>query len=102
PREFDAFLGHKEAVTRLPEGAERLAGSAACPVQAFRMGSNVYATQFHPELDLAGIITRTEAYRHFGYFEPHQVEEVVERSRAAHISEPPKLLARFVELFARR
>src|SRR3954447_26215518 len=28
PREFDAFLGHKEAVNRLPDGAVRLAGSA--------------------------------------------------------------------------
>jgi GMP synthase (glutamine-hydrolysing) len=100
PDSFTALLGHKEAVSRLPRGAVLLASSATCPVQGFRIGRNVYATQFHPELDLAGIITRTEAYRHFGYFEPHQAEEVVERSRAAHISEPPRLLARFVELFA--
>ena len=69
---FTAFLGHKEAVSRLPDGAVLLASSATCPVQAFRIGTNVYATQFHPELDLDGIITRVEAYRHFGYFEPHE------------------------------
>ena len=54
PPSFDAFLGHKEAVSTLPRGAVRLASSQDCPVQAFRMGRNVYATQFHPELDVAG------------------------------------------------
>ena len=39
PPTFDAFLGHKEAVTRLPEGAVLLASSATCPVQAFRLGA---------------------------------------------------------------
>jgi GMP synthase (glutamine-hydrolysing) len=101
PASFTALLGHKEAVSRLPDGGVLLASSATCPVQAFRIGRNVYATQFHPELDLAGIITRTEVYRHFGYFEPHQADEVVDRSRDAVITEPPKILARFVELFQR-
>jgi GMP synthase (glutamine-hydrolysing) len=100
PDSFTALLGHKEAVSRLPDGAVVLASSATCPVQAFRLGRNVYATQFHPELDLAGIITRTEVYRYFGYFEPHEADEVIERSRVAHVTEPPKILARFVELFA--
>jgi GMP synthase (glutamine-hydrolysing) len=101
PGTFTALLGHKEAVSRLPDGAVLLASSATCPVQAFRLGQHVYATQFHPELDLAGIIARTEAYRHFGYFEPHEADDVIERSRAAHITEPPRILARFVELYAR-
>ncbi len=78
-----------------------LASSATCPVQAFRIGAHVYATQFHPELDLSGIIARTEAYRHFGYFEPHEADEVVDRSRDAMITEPPRILERFVELYAR-
>jgi GMP synthase (glutamine-hydrolysing) len=101
PDTFTALLGHKEAVTRLPDGATLLASSATCPVQAFRLGANVYATQFHPELDLAGIIARIEAYRHFGYFAPHEGEDLVARSREAVVTEPPRILARFVELFAR-
>jgi len=99
PTSFTALLGHKEAVTVLPRGGVRLASSATCPVQAFRLGSNVYATQFHPELDLDGIITRIEVYRHFGYFEPHEADEVVARSRDAVITEPPRILQRFVELY---
>jgi GMP synthase (glutamine-hydrolysing) len=98
---FTALLGHKEAVTRLPDGAVLLASSATCPVQAFRIGANVYATQFHPELDLAGIVTRVEVYRHFGYFEPPEAEQIITASRGAHVTEPPRILTRFVELFAR-
>lgn len=35
----------------LPDGAELLATSAACPRQAFRLGEKVYGFQFHPEAD---------------------------------------------------
>lgn len=41
----------------LPSGAVRLAGSAACPHQAFRYGRSVYALQFHLEVD-AGMVDR--------------------------------------------
>jgi GMP synthase (glutamine-hydrolysing) len=102
PDPFEAFLGHKEGVTRLPDGAVRLAESKTCPVQALRLRTNVYATQFHPELDLEGIITRVNAYRHFGYFQPHEGDEIIEQARAAQVSDPPKVLQRFVELYARR
>jgi GMP synthase (glutamine-hydrolysing) len=101
PDRLQVFLGHKEAVSRLPAGAVRLAGSAACPVQAFRIGSRVYATQFHPELDRDGLCLRIDTYRHHGYFEPPEAEGLMRMARASVVSEPPKLLSRFVELFAR-
>ena len=89
---FTALLGHKEAVSRLPDGAVLLASSATCPVQAFRIGANVYATQFHPELDVAGIVTRIEVYRHFGYFEPHEARAdhrgVARRARHRAAADP--------------
>lgn len=43
------FQWHGEGFT-LPQGAERLAGSALFPQQAFRYGGNVFGTQFHPEV----------------------------------------------------
>ncbi|MFZ2502546.1 MAG: glutamine amidotransferase [Nocardioides sp.] len=98
PPAFDSFLGHKEAVTRLPEGAVLLASSQTCPVQGFRLGRRVYATQFHPELDTEGLCTRVDAYRHYGYFAPEQAEELKEMARRAHVTEPFRLLRRFVEL----
>jgi GMP synthase (glutamine-hydrolysing) len=101
PPSFDVFLGHKEAVSRLPDGAVLLASGAGCPVQAFRLGANVYATQFHPELDVEGICIRIEVYRHYGYFDPPDAATLIAGARAAVVTEPPRMLARFVELFAR-
>ncbi len=98
---FGAYVGHKEAIRELPPQAVPLASSAACPVQAFRIGTRVYATQFHPELDLAGLATRIEAYRYAGYFPPDEADAVLAAARASGITDTPNLLGRFVGLFAR-
>ncbi|GAB4098955.1 glutamine amidotransferase [Sinomonas halotolerans] len=97
---FDAYVGHKEAVRRLPPDAVLLAGSDTCPVQMFRFRCNLYATQFHPELDLAGIERRVDAYRHSGYFPPREAEAVKERARGASVTEPQKVLRNFVRIHA--
>lgn len=98
---FHAFVGHKEAIRTLPPGAALLAGSDTCPVQMFRFRRNLYATQFHPELDVAGLERRIDAYRHSGYFPPHEAEVVKERARGTCVSEPQKILANFVARYAR-
>ena len=41
---------HGAEVTRLPESATLLASSAACRVQAFRVGSLAYGLQYHVEI----------------------------------------------------
>jgi GMP synthase (glutamine-hydrolysing) len=101
PAEFDAFTGHKEAVSELPGRAVLLASSAACPVQAFRVGSNVYATQFHPELDAAGMSTRVEAYKHAGYFDPTEAEDIKAMAWRSEVSHPPAILRSFVRRYGR-
>ncbi|MEO5711632.1 MAG: glutamine amidotransferase [Nocardioidaceae bacterium] len=101
PDSFEAFVGHKEAVRDLPRDAVHLASSPVCPVQAFRLGQNVYATQFHPELDIHGLCTRIDVYKHAGYFEPSQAEQVKAMARAGTVFEPPKMLAAFVQRYAR-
>ena len=101
PDTFDVFLGHKEAVSRLPAGAVRLAYSATCPVQAFRIGANVYATQFHPELDVDALCLRIEVYKNHGYFEPSQAQSLKDMARRSVVSEPPRLLKTFVERYSR-
>lgn len=100
PPAFEAFLGHKEAVAALPAGAVLLASSADCPVHAFRLGRNVYATQFHPELDVEGLCLRIDTYRGYGYFEEHEAAGLLAMARAARVDQPPRLLERFVELYA--
>jgi len=102
PDVFDAYGGHKEAATSLPSDAVCLASSASCPVQAFRVGSNVYATQFHPELDADGICTRIDVYKNHGYFAPEAAESLKSAARQRRIEYPPAILRRFTRLHARR
>jgi GMP synthase (glutamine-hydrolysing) len=101
PGEFDAFTGHKEAIGELPGHAVLLASSDACPVQAFRVGSNVYATQFHPELDAAGLCTRIEVYKHAGYFDPSEADELKTVAWRSKVSHPPAILRAFVRRHGR-
>ncbi len=101
PETFHAFVGHKEAIRALPSTATLLASSPGCPVQAFRVRSNVYATQFHPELDLDGIILRIHAYATYGYFSPDEVDQVIDAVKREPVSEPSRMLRNFVELHAR-
>ncbi len=95
PRDFTAYGGHKEAISELPAHAVALATSAASPVQAFRIGRNVYATQFHPELDLAGVLTRIAVYATYGYFDPSEQDALAEAASAVQVTEPMRVLANF-------
>jgi GMP synthase (glutamine-hydrolysing) len=101
PRTFDAFVGHKEACTVLPPSAVLLASTPACPVQMFRVRSNLYATQFHPELDHDGIVTRIRVYKDAGYFPPEEVDDLIARVLLADVGEPPRILVNFVARYAR-
>ncbi len=99
PRSIDVLLGHKEACDETPAGAALLMTGQACPVQMFRIGENVYATQFHPEGDAAEFILRIDAYKHHGYFQPHEAEQLV-----AAVSRKPtpfaqEILRRFVATY---
>lgn len=101
PQTFEAFVGHKEAISALPPSAVLLASSPACPVQMFRVGTNVYATQFHPELDVEGITTRIHAYADHGYFAPHELELTLTAVRRAAVSHPSLILRNFVTRYGR-
>jgi GMP synthase (glutamine-hydrolysing) len=51
PAEFEVQATHEDDVRALPPRAELLATNAWSRVQAFRIGGNVRAVQFHPEMD---------------------------------------------------
>ena len=97
PREFAAYGGTRRRWRGLPPG-RRAAGRRRPPARCRRSGSgrNVYATQFHPELDLAGICTRIDVYRHAGYFEPDQAEVLQARAAEVDVIHPVTLLRNFV------
>ena len=50
PERFKALQWHGAEVRRPPAGAEVLAHSPACPVQAFRVGGSAFGIQYHVEL----------------------------------------------------
>lgn len=99
PETFDAYGGHKEAVAELPSGAVHLASSVDCPVQAFRVGANVYATQFHPELDAESLCTRIDIYKNYGYFPPETAGELKAAARLRDARWAPTILRRFGERY---
>jgi GMP synthase (glutamine-hydrolysing) len=96
PTHFRALVGHKEAVEVLPEGVTHLVSSAPCPVQMVRAGRNVYATQFHPEANGETFATRIRIYKDRGYFDPADAQALTEAALAEEITEPERILSRFV------
>lgn len=60
---FRAVAGHEDIVEALPLSAELLAFSERVENQAFRFpGKPIYCTQFHAELDRAGLLVRIGRY----------------------------------------
>ena len=96
PAQIAVLCGHKEACDRLPRGAALLLSSEACPVQMFRVGKNVYATQFHPEGDGEGFTVRIHAYKHHGYFPATQADALIQAVNREDTPYAREILRRFV------
>lgn len=92
-----AFTAHKEGSTEPPPGAVLLATNDVCPVQAYRVGDRLYATQFHPEPTPEDFAGRMAFYRTMGYFEPHEFDSVEAEVLAASVT-GDALLHRFADL----
>lgn len=101
PDQITVLLGHKEACDTTPAGATLLISGAACPVQMFRVGKNVYATQFHPEGDSEGFAIRIRAYKHHGYFQPQEAQYLIDAVSKEDTPYAQKILKRFVNRYAR-
>ncbi len=101
PDQISVLLGHKEACDSTPTGATLLMTGKNCPVQMFRVGENVYATQFHPEGDFEGFTVRIHAYKHHGYFKPEEAEQLIEAVGQEATPYAQEILRRFVRRYAR-
>ena len=99
PSRFTALVGHKEACDAVPEGATLLASSETCPVQMFRMGKNVYATQFHPEADAREFVLRIKTYADHGYFDPENAQGLIDALADIQTPVPKEILRRFVRFY---
>ena len=99
PDRIDVLLGHKEACDELPGGATLLITGSDCPVQMFRVGNNVYATQFHPEGDPEGFTIRINTYRHHGYFAPDEAEDLIQNVTGVKTPYAQEILRRFVHRY---
>ena len=98
--ELTEFTAHKESATAAPPTAELLAVGDVCPVQAYRVGTHLYATQFHPEPSPADFAERMTFYRTKGYFDANAFDAVQQRVLAATVTEGEALLSRFAATFA--
>ena len=101
PGTFDSIVGHKEALSALPDSATVLVEGAVCPVQMFRVGSNVYATQFHPELTAESLEARLRIYADQGYYEARELDGILERAYAADYTWNRRILENFAARYGR-
>ncbi|MEQ8357938.1 MAG: glutamine amidotransferase [Cytophagales bacterium] len=99
PNTFKAFCGHKEACQDLPKGGVLLAGSDECPIQMIRFKKNIYAIQFHCELDAEGIAKRINYYKNHGYFDPEDAKKLINKTKNIITEEAHLILRRFVERY---
>ena len=97
---FTALTAHKEGATAPPPGAVLLATNDGCPVQAYRVGDRLYATQFHPEPTTTAFVERMAVYRDDGYFDSGDYDAIAARVLAASVTEPARLLRAFARTFA--
>lgn len=97
PAEFIGLGAHHESVARLPEGAVLLAASKDCP-QSYRVGDNIYTTQFHPELTGEAFARRMGVYRSHGYFSDAEYESLAADVRQVDAPHPATILRNFAAL----
>ncbi len=99
PETFRVLLGHKEACDDVPPGSVLLAGNETCPVQMFRLKSNIYATQFHPEADAEGFTLRINIYKDHGYFPPESANHLIAAVENEKTPYAQQILRQFVERY---
>jgi len=95
--EMTVFTAHKESAATTPPGAVLLATNDACPVQAYRVGEHLHATQFHPEASPQDFADRMAVYRASGYFDASEYAATEKMVLSASV-DGADLLRRFPSL----
>lgn len=95
---FRAYVGHHEAITELAPGLVTLVSGKQAPIQMIRAGKNVYATQFHPELDQAAIELRIDIFSDAGYYPLEERARIEAGVRGVNTRSAHRVLRNFAQL----
>jgi len=93
PRSFYAVVGHKDSVTKLPDDFVVLATSDRCRVESYRVKSNIFTTQYHPELNTKQLVWRLMQYPE--YAKGKSLEQIKEGFE--DITWAPRVLSNFID-----
>jgi len=66
-----------------------------------RVGRNVYACQFNPELDAARFEQRVNIYDEAGYGDPDMSEDILSHARSSEVHDAGQIIRNFVSHFSR-
>ena len=83
PERFDTLQWHSAEVKQMPPGAQCLATSPACPVQAMKWGTRAVSMQFHIELEADTVRNWAKIPEYAGALEKAMGEGAVDAFDAA-------------------
>lgn len=89
---------HEDSITALPPAAVHLARSAACEVQAFRVGAAAWGVQFHPEAAAARIASWDEDTLAAAGIDKGELLARAEADDAVNTAQARSLVAAFAEV----
>ena len=95
PDSFSTLVGHVEAADAVPENGVLLVSGENCPVQMYRLGENVYITQFHPELEPETFAQRLRIYKNNGYYDLSEYDRIAGEAFRADLTVDNALLRNF-------
>lgn len=98
PDTFRAIVAHKEACQKVAENTIVLAKSDTCPFELLRTKNNIYAAQFHPDLDVEGLKFRLNIYKNYWYCSPDEVKDIVWKMEWEDVSYSLKVFSNFVDI----
>ena len=83
PSPVEAAQWHYDEIIELPDGAVRLASSAHCQIEAYRIGERSWGVQFHPEVDSSVLRAWAQADQAAPPERRHQIERAIEQVASA-------------------
>lgn len=96
PDRFTSLTGHTENSESVGPAVTVLATGPTCPIQFVRTGEQVWATQFHSDMDAVAMRARMDYYYDYGYFSPDDYDAIVAELPNIDTTWSNRLLRNFV------